>query len=690
MTTDNYCPNVIDALKKCKKGQLQYDSFWNDEGKTEEIVNSVKQNLTTLNLSSPLSSQNFFTKEKLNGLTDQLSYEYCEDQNLNDEDQQSDEIDHHLRFLLEKLKIDISNNQDQIEVFSTPSTRSKLFDYEQRREFDVQKKVEEKKQEWDEKQELFAKQCEEQMKMIEKKFLLESMHQLKAYEKEYEQLENNFNKINFGKKNNLESQQNRGIKMKEIEEKQKLLIRQKELKKLQQMQYLQKFDSYRKEIDEIRRNYETYLKEKKVLISQDRIEHYRNLMIGFDQDIEVMLLSKKEFQTSDVEFCENKLQQCKNNFEEFVQQNEQIKTNESIKLESNKSVIENKIIDGQEKYAQTPSNHQTKSNTISKASKSSSMVFINMQTKLLKFEEFCQKFFDDQSKKQIRASIQIYIRSIINTICNISVEHLREKLLKLLNLYQRKQFEQNGQSISISEADFSYHFAINTAVKHFINVATKHRSISLKLAPVIIILWAFIPIFGDIFWAHLVVACPYVIPYFPDRNQFKNDAEFAVICGYQLNKKGQIESNESFHSRMFALIELYSAIIQCNMVENNHPRDLQYAWKWLATILNEEPKEALTALLLDAFISNSMHKLYAMYGRQFEKLINFIREIFIDKIQSITAAENRQSLMKLQSMLDDLEKKLARKNLPKKASIDSLRPSGLVPDQFFSKSFIFK
>lgn len=126
------------------------------------------------------------------------------------------------------------------------------------------------------------------------------------------------------------------------------------------------------------------------------------------------------------------------------------------------------------------------------------------------------------------------------------------------------------------------------------------------------------------------------------------------------------------------------------MVENNHPRDLQYAWKWLATILNEEPKEALTALLLDAFISNSMHKLYAMYGRQFEKLINFIREIFIDKIQSITAAENRQSLMKLQSMLDDLEKKLARKNLPKKASIDSLRPSGLVPDQFFSKSFIFK
>lgn len=35
MTTDNYCPNVIDALKKCKKGQLQYDSFWNDEGKTE-------------------------------------------------------------------------------------------------------------------------------------------------------------------------------------------------------------------------------------------------------------------------------------------------------------------------------------------------------------------------------------------------------------------------------------------------------------------------------------------------------------------------------------------------------------------------------------------------------------------------------------------------------------------------------
>lgn len=219
-------------------------------------------------------------------------------------------------------------------------------------------------------------------------------------------------------------------------------------------------------------------------------------------------------------------------------------------------------------------------------------------------------------------------------------------------------------------------------------MANKQRNFSYKLAPIIVILWSNIPMFGIYFQSHLFVNCPYAIPYFPEKEKNQKDVEHMIICGYQLDKNGSLESDESFQSRMYNLIGLYSAIIQCNMSER-HPQDMHYAWRWLAMILNDKPRSVISALILDSFISMSTHKLYQTYGLQYLKLIQYIKNVYIDRTMSTTDINQRQTLMKLKSLINDTEKKLNRPNNSVESIVRNLTPNGLVPNYFFTKSYIF-
>lgn len=218
-------------------------------------------------------------------------------------------------------------------------------------------------------------------------------------------------------------------------------------------------------------------------------------------------------------------------------------------------------------------------------------------------------------------------------------------------------------------------------------MANKQKNFAYKIAPVIVILWSNVPMFSIYFQSHLFINCPYAIPYFPVKEENQNDVEYMIICGYQLDKNGSIETDESFQNRIYNLIGLYSAIIQCNMSER-HPQDMHYAWRWLAMILNDKPRTVISALILDSFLSMSTHKLYQIYGKQYLKLIQFIKNVYIERITAITDNNHRQTLMKLKSLISDMEKQLNRPNISKENIVKSLTPTGLVPNYFFTKSYL--
>ncbi|KAH9517024.1 Nuclear pore complex nucleoporin component [Dermatophagoides farinae] len=688
---------IVEALKQTKKGQLKYDCNWKEEGRTEEIVNSVKQNLATLNLSpsmkihSPLSKVSHSlmmptVKSNLNGIN---NHEKVIDDTLDNLITDNDNDD-----------LDEKSNDPNFSI-----TDIELKNYEKQKKIEVIQRLEERQREWNEKNESIMKKYEDQMRMIQKKYLLESMRFQKKYDDEIQQLEielESSTKPQSLSGDDTMGTRKRNLKLREIEEKHKLLLKEKERKQQQQNELKLWLTTSKEKIDQSVRIFDERLKE---FPDDDDLNHQRNVAKLLEQDIEVLLLSKNEYTDEDRKFCEDKLGEFLKINEKFSIQFAELKrrqdeiaqknsTSSSSNLTSEKPISIQSSNNINDSMMQTVMNEQE--NVVKNKFKTSRDLYIDYQSKLIKFENLCQQFQDNESKKPLRTALQLYVRSIINSICNISIEHLREKVSRLLNLFGQKWFEHKGKKISISDADYSYHFAITTTVKIILLVASKQQNISLKLAPVIVILWANVSMFGDIFLAHLYLSCPYVIPYFPTRTNNQNDTEYTIVLGYQFDKNGQLESEESFQSRMFSLMELYSSIIQCNMPMEEHPRNIHFGWRWLAMILNDQPADQITALLLDAFLSMSAHKMLSTYGRQFLKLFYYIQSDFIQRIETITKKEERQTLMKLKSLLQDMNRKLSRmQQHQQQQSIGfdtiakNLAPNGLVPNYFFTKSYIF-
>ncbi|KAH9423836.1 Nuclear pore complex nucleoporin component [Dermatophagoides pteronyssinus] len=622
---------IVEALKQTKKGQLKYDCNWKEEGRTEEIVNSVKQNLATLNLSPSTKIQLALSNKSQPSSSTINSNKNGVDNN------------HHHETLIDSLDHLIIDDNVDDERSNDPNfsiTDIELKNYEKQKKIEVIQRLEQQQRKWNEKNESMMKKYEDQMRMIQKKYLLESMRFQKKYDEEIQQLQEeldnsirpqSISSVSANDDINNENKK-RNLKLKEIEEKHRILLKEK------QNELRMQINVSKEKINNSIRMFDDCLKE---FPNDDDLNHQRNIAKLLEQDIE--------------------------------------------SIESNNEMIVQPVINNNNA-------DNAQENIVKNKFQSSHNIYIEYQSKLLKFENLCQQFQDNELKKPLRTALQLYVRSIINTISNISVEHLREKVSRLLNLFGQKYFEHRGKKIHISDTDYSYHFAINTAVRIILTVASKQQNISLKLAPVIIILWANVPMFGDIFLSHLYLHCPYVIPYFPTRTMNQNEIEYTIVCGYQLDKNGQLEKEETFQSRMFSLMELYSSIIQCNMPVEEHPHNIQYGWKWLAMILNDQPYDQLTALLLDAFLSMSSHKMLSIYGRQFLKLFHFIQTNFIRKIETITSKESRQTLMKFKSLLENMDEKLSQlnnNNMNVERIAKELSPNGLVPNYFFTKSYIF-
>lgn len=204
------------------------------------------------------------------------------------------------------------------------------------------------------------------------------------------------------------------------------------------------------------------------------------------------------------------------------------------------------------------------------------------------------------------------------------------------------------------------------------------------MAPIIVLLWSRFPTFGQIFLAQMQEKCPYLVPYYPERDSNESEDSYLIACGYCIGKDGTQEPEETFLNRMRAIVKLYAAVIQSN-IESGHPHGLKFGWNWISRLLNLEPRPAVTAAVLESFLSITCHQFYRFYGKQFIKIIDFIQNDYLKRIESVSQKDTkRQSLVKLQMFVDDLKKKISRGYNYKK-----LIPEGVIPDYFFNPSFSY-
>lgn len=359
---------------------------------------------------------------------------------------------------------DLNKNENSKIEFDILHIDFKLQNYEQEREFKVQLRLEDFRKKLQEKYESMQRNFDDQSRIIEKKYLLESIRHEKKYEEENQKFLMDIENLKEISKQNLSVQDNI-LRFKEIEEKHKLLLKEEENKKRQQAELKQKIidlkDKINSDIQETNRELE-----KIGDFSQD-LCHYRNTILCLGQDIELILLSKNEYSHEDVNFCEKTLKKFYEIKELLKQCLENPSKQTNVSENDSPALIHSKM----ESVVSPPTNElktETKADTFEHRFKLSKQIYIEHHTSLEKFEDLCKKFYDNESKKPTRTSIQIYIRSIINTISNTSIEHLKEKLIKLLHLFGNKKFEYNGRMVMLSENDYSYQYAINTAVKSLI------------------------------------------------------------------------------------------------------------------------------------------------------------------------------------------------------------------------------
>lgn len=109
------------------------------------------------------------------------------------------------------------------------------------------------------------------------------------------------------------------------------------------------------------------------------------------------------------------------------------------------------------------------------------------------------------------------------------------------------------------------------------------------VAMIVVALWNEHPDFGELFLAHLHEACPFTVPVFLQQQEGQSNEDYYKSLGCKYSEDGTVEKQDKFLKRMSGLMRLYASITvtrQRNGVTKVHPHGLQYAWRWLAAVLN--------------------------------------------------------------------------------------------------------
>ncbi|KAH7865197.1 hypothetical protein Vadar_003463 [Vaccinium darrowii] len=149
-------------------------------------------------------------------------------------------------------------------------------------------------------------------------------------------------------------------------------------------------------------------------------------------------------------------------------------------------------------------------------------------------------------------------------------------------------------------------------------------------ALVIVKVSAEVPLALDLVLCQLNRACIYMTPKYItySKSVFGTKQAYLKAIGYK-EAKGEIESEESYVSRVKSCMKLYGALVQTKVegVENKH--DLTDGWAWLGSFLKFLPANLYTANALLAFLDMAGFALYEQYKKDFISALEIIYRDFV-------------------------------------------------------------
>ncbi|XP_014474117.1 PREDICTED: nucleoporin GLE1 [Dinoponera quadriceps] len=265
-------------------------------------------------------------------------------------------------------------------------------------------------------------------------------------------------------------------------------------------------------------------------------------------------------------------------------------------------------------------------------------------------------FLQSPDTKKFRFECQKAINIPVNAIAGTSEQHLRDKYERLQSLLIGKSapnVTQHPQGMA-----FCKDYLATKIVNQGETLVSSKPEMAFPIAAIIVALWNEHNDFGELVLAHLHEACPFVVPIFPLRQEGQSNEDYYKSLGCKYIEDGTFEKQDKYLKRMSGLMRLYVSITvtgQRKGVTKTHPHGLQYAWRWLAAVLNIEPRadtcDLCATLILD-MLEVAGNVLWSAYPSQFRKLLVLLAGQYYPRMQNIMGTGGGP-LMRLEEFLTD-------------------------------------
>ncbi|KAG8192692.1 hypothetical protein JTE90_009718 [Oedothorax gibbosus] len=282
---------------------------------------------------------------------------------------------------------------------------------------------------------------------------------------------------------------------------------------------------------------------------------------------------------------------------------------------------------------------------------------------LKRVENLALTIKSDPRNKKFRFELQKAINTPINSLSSNSGSQIKSKIVKLLTILSGNVPELRGRDMS--DNSVAYNFCANLIAKQFVEqgytqISAQH-STAFPIALAVLGVWSKKPDVGQLILSHFYTRCPYLVPYYPPRQEGQTDEEYFVSLGYELDDEGNLEDKHKFLSRISGFIRLYAAIIVSPLPPHSstspHPHGLAHAWKWLSRTLNLDPRPDITATVLFDFLDVAGHALQRTYGRQFRKILHVLCKEYFPKIKQVTPGGSGGPIERLETFLQQTVKR---------------------------------
>ncbi|XP_032683925.1 nucleoporin Gle1 isoform X2 [Odontomachus brunneus] len=274
---------------------------------------------------------------------------------------------------------------------------------------------------------------------------------------------------------------------------------------------------------------------------------------------------------------------------------------------------------------------------------------------LAAYRQSYKDFLQSPDTKKLRFECQKAINIPVNAIAGTSEQHLRDK-------YDRLQSLLTGRSTpNLIQHPQGTFFCKDHVAKKIVNqgetLVSSKPEMAFPIAAIVVALWNEHTDFGELVLAHLHEACPFIVPVFPLRQKDQSNEDYYKSLGCKYSEDGTFEKQDKYLKRMSGLMRLYVSITvtqQRKGITKTHPHGLQYAWRWLAAVLNIEPRadtcDLCATLILD-MLEVAGNVLWTVYPSQFRKLLILLIEEYYPRMQNI--ADGGGPLVRLEEFLNN-------------------------------------